>query len=1108
MTTPARRAPRLLAVVVTGALVLGASLSAPMFGAAADEVYEPVQPTVSLHVVDEQGDPIPGIRLSKFTLDDETGEFEAPEDEDALGTNEQGEYSTTPGPGSYKYFISDHRDPSFDDTETPQDRPQNYDSEWFDDSSTEAGATVVTIAEDSGEQRVLEVVLTEHTGAPTLLGALTVEPDADDPTRLVASHPLVSPASATVTHQWLRDGAIIDGATGDDYELTPDDAGTSISLQLTATTDGTPQNTAVFESNPFEVAALPFEDAPDPTISGEAVRGETLVADPKDWTPTPATRSYQWFRDGEAIDGETGLEHILSSEDVGSEITFSTTGQLAHYTPTTRTSAPTAAVLDVFASPTTIPAPTGDPVVGQVLTAVTGDWSPLPNGYEYQWVRLATPDATASTPIDGATAATYTLTAADIGSVVAVQVVALKNGFDAPDAVRSLSTTVVLDVFTPPSAIPAPTGTTHKGQTLTAVTGSWNPNADSYEYQWVRAETVTATEVTVIDGATSNSYTLGAADVGNYLAVRIVAVKNGFATSSAVTSAGSAVVLDVFAVEPLPAVAVPAPSGTTKYGETLTVPAPTSAVSPAAQSVTYRWVRKRAPDNQGFIVIPDATGTTYQTVDADKNQYIAVELTLHRTGFADVKLVSVSSTKIAPLVFSATPNNLAKPSGQAVFGHTLTAVTGTWSPAPSGFTYEWHRDNGTSTVIAGATNSSYQLTLDDIGSIVWVIIYPDAPGYDFTRTTTSATTETVVAADFDVEEPQIVGAPFVGQKLEATPGTPSPEPVNISYTWLRGTTVVQSGREPYALTAADVGEKITFRVAASRPGYTTSVTTDVTAEVKPAPTFTTVPRPTISGTARVGSTLSLSRGTWAPSSTVTYSYQWSASGVPIEGATASKFVPQAAQRGKTISVKVTGTLQYGETRTSAASKSTAFVAYGKITGKTPSVSGTSRSGKTVTASVGTWSPSGLTFSYTWLRNGKAISGATARSYVLTGSDYKKKISVRVKGSQPGYTSVTKTSSTRTISIGALVAPKPLISGPVAVSSKITATTVGWGPATVTKSYQWYANGKAISKAKYSTYTIPSSLKGKKISVKVTGKKSGFTTVSVTSASSTVTAALP
>jgi hypothetical protein len=241
---------------------------------------------------------------------------------------------------------------------------------------------------------------------------------------------------------------------------------------------------------------------------------------------------------------------------------------------------------------------------------------------------------------------------------------------------------------------------------------------------------------------------------------------------------------------------------------------------------------------------------------------------------------------------------------------------------------------------------------------------------------------------------------------------------------------------------------------------------------------------------------------------VSYSYQWSASGVPIEGATSSTLVLKGPQRGKTISVKVTGELQYGETRTSAASKATASVAYGTITAKTPAVSGTTRVGKTVTAAVGSWSPTGLTYSYTWLRNGKTIAGATGKTYVLSGSDYKKKISVTVRGSTQGYTSVSKTSATRTISVGALTAPKPVISGPVAVASKVTATTVGWGPGTVTKSYQWYSNGKAISGAKYSAYTIPSTLKGKKISVKVTGRKTGFTTVSVTSASSTVTPAVP
>ena len=46
-------------------------------------------------------------------------------------------------------------------------------------------------------------------------------------------------------------------------------------------------------------------------------------------------------------------------------------------------------------------------------------------------------------------------------------------------------------------------------------------------------------------------------------------------------------------------------------------------------------------------------------------------------------------------------------------------------------------------------------------------------------------------------------------------------------------------------------------------------------------------------------------------------------------------------------------------------------------------------------------------------------------------------------------------------------------------------------------YRWYANGKAISKATASTYTVRKAQKGKRITVRVTGRKTGYPTVSRT-----------
>lgn len=66
----------------------------------------------------------------------------------------------------------------------------------------------------------------------------------------------------------------------------------------------------------------------------------------------------------------------------------------------------------------------------------------------------------------------------------------------------------------------------------------------------------------------------------------------------------------------------------------------------------------------------------------------------------------------------------------------------------------------------------------------------------------------------------------------------------------------------------------------------------------------------------------------------------------------------------------------------------------------PKVSGTPKVGRTLTAKPGTWAPADVALSYTWLRNGKAVKGATKPTYKPVTADQGKKLSVRVTGTRP------------------------------------------------------------------------------------------------------------
>jgi hypothetical protein len=77
-------------------------------------------------------------------------------------------------------------------------------------------------------------------------------------------------------------------------------------------------------------------------------------------------------------------------------------------------------------------------------------------------------------------------------------------------------------------------------------------------------------------------------------------------------------------------------------------------------------------------------------------------------------------------------------------------------------------------------------------------------------------------------------------------------------------------------------------------------------------------------------------------------------------------------------------------------------------------------------------------------------------------------------------------------------PKAKIAGVVAVGKKLTVKTGSWHPSGVHLSYRWYRNGVAISKANHTTYKVRKADKGAKLTVVVTAKKTGYSTISKTS----------
>ncbi|AEI13376.1 Ig domain protein [Cellulomonas gilvus] len=300
--------------------------------------------------------------------------------------------------------------------------------------------------------------------------------------------------------------------------------------------------------------------------------------------------------------------------------------------------------------------------------------------------------------------------------------------------------------------------------------------------------------------------------------------------------------------------------------------------------------------------------------------------------------------------------------------------------------------------------------------------------------------------------------------------------------------------------AVPAGQTVTV-VARPATGYTfvgdaqvvSFVVTAAVPDCTPAPRHVEPGTVTVTGTPTVGRRLTATAAGWGPDG-VRLAYQWYADGTAVLGGNAPSLVLTPAHAGATITVRATG-FGDGLVTASLMSGPVGRVARATFVAPRPTVAGTLKVGSTLTARLGTWQPAPTGVTYRWLADGTTITGATGSTLRLTSKHVGKKIAVAVTGTRAGYTTVTVTSVARTWS---LQAGAVTISGTPAVGKTLRADPGTWGPGTVTLRYQWKVNGVAVTGATSRTYTVRGADRGDKVTVTVTGSKTGFPTTSRTS----------
>jgi len=263
-------------------------------------------------------------------------------------------------------------------------------------------------------------------------------------------------------------------------------------------------------------------------------------------------------------------------------------------------------------------------------------------------------------------------------------------------------------------------------------------------------------------------------------------------------------------------------------------------------------------------------------------------------------------------------------SGTLEVGRTVSVKPPQWSPTPTSYAYQWRRDGK---AISGATSSTYKLASADAGRKITVAITPKRSGYHGVAWVTWA--EKVKPLFATAPQPKVTGSPTVGATVKASVGSWSPTPTSLSYQWIRnGVAIAGATKSTYTLTSADAGKQVQVKVTAKRSGYSPHArySTKVTIGKK-----LTAVTPTISGTAKAGSTLTVKRGTWGPG-TVPTKVQWYVNGKAVSGATGSTFKVRPSDVYKPITVKVTGSKSgYTTTSRTSVAKKVAAIDYASCT---------------------------------------------------------------------------------------------------------------------------------------------------------------------------------
>ena len=265
--------------------------------------------------------------------------------------------------------------------------------------------------------------------------------------------------------------------------------------------------------------------------------------------------------------------------------------------------------------------------------------------------------------------------------------------------------------------------------------------------------------------------------------------------------------------------------------------------------------------------------------------------------------------------------------------------------------------------------------------------------------------------------------------------------------------------------------------------------------------------PSVSGTAKVGQTLTTTDGTWTGTPTPTYTYKWKVADTSggsysdISGATSSTFTITSAQAGKYIKAEVTATNVAGTA--AELSSATAQVVQDVANTALPTITTVDdvlQVGSTMTSTDGSWDGfPAPTYAYQWQVSDDGstgwsnISGATSSSITLVSAQGGKYVRLEVTATNSEGSVAAYSASSAFIAEDPVSVVAPTITGQAKIDQTLSANPGTWtGFPSPNFTYQWQrsddgsTNWQTISGATTSTYLLQASDKGKYVRVTVQG----------------------